>query len=273
MARKKQQLDYINSLFAGGDSIIEKLPPEVREWAESLPWDQRRYVLSLSYILCGSTAEKQAEFLDDYIADGLALKMLQDIDTIQRVNGYLKDLRTQNKLSEATLRNYIKQYYIHSAQDSRRQPEQYLESALKLVNHTEEKYDIFNYILGFEMIKIMFKMSWLQHEKLAGLQTNQEIFIHTYIKPIQHAHKVNNIIVPKEERVFFAKRDFYVQVPNISVRKLITLAMATFSTVTVCECGFLVTRHLQAFRFDYDYIFDDSDQTAIFEGEYESSIH
>ncbi|MDJ0554220.1 MAG: cobyrinic acid a,c-diamide synthase [Microcoleaceae cyanobacterium MO_207.B10] len=255
------------------DSIFEKLPKEVKEWAASLPWHQRRYVLSFSYILCGSSPEKQAEFLDDYIADGLAVKMLQDINTIKRVNKYLKWFRNQTKINEYMLRNYIRQYYIHSAQDVRCQPTQYLESALNLVINTEERNQIFNYILGFELIKIIFKMSWLQHEKLARLQTNQEAFINTYIKPIQYSHKINGIIVPRDKGIFFAKRDYYVQVPKISPKKLAELVMVTFSTNKVVKCGFDITRHIKAFKFDYDYIFKEQDPDGIFPLEFESLIN
>lgn len=252
------------------DSILEKLPPEVKLWAESLPWEQRRFVLSFSFILCGSSAEKQAEFLDDYFADGLAFKMLQEIHTVKRVNIYLKEFRTGTKIDEYLLRNYIRQYYIHCAQDVRRQPDEYLESALKLVLNSEEKYHVFHYIIGFELFKLMFHMSWLQHEKLARLQTNQEIFINNYIKPIQHAHQVNGLIVPKDKRIFFAKRDYYIQVPEISQKKLIELVMVTFTADKAIECGFSIIRHIKALRFDYDYIFQSQEQDGIFSSEIES---
>lgn len=273
MAKKRNKSKHIPKP-PGGDSILEKLPQEVKQWAESLPWDQRRYVLSFSYILCGSSPDKQAEFLDDFFADGLAFKMLQDIDTIKRVNNYLQEFRSGKKIDETELRDYIRQYYIHSAQDARRQPDQYLESALKLVLNNEEKYHIFNYILGFELIKIMFKMSWLQHEKLAILQSNQEAFIHTYIKPIQHAHKVNGIVVPKDKEVFFSKRDYYVQVPQLSERKLIELVMATFTTEIATDCGFSIIHHIKALKFDYDYIFkqEEEQQDHLFSPELKSLL-
>lgn len=267
--------EYPNIFFKPNqeDSILEKLPQEVKQWAASLPWHQRRYVLSFSYILCASSPEKQAEFLDDYIADGLAVKMLQDIDTINRLNKYLNWFRTNTKINEYVLRNYIRQYYIHSAQDVRCQPTQYLESALKLVLNTEERNQIFNYILGFELIKIIFTMSWLQHERLARLQTNQEHFLNTYIKPIQYAHQLNGIIVPKDKGIFFAKRDYYVQIPEIPAKKLAELVMVTFPTEKVSKCGFAITRHIKALRFDYDYIFQQQEQEGIFPLEFESIAH
>ncbi|MGD1805604.1 cobyrinic acid a,c-diamide synthase [Dapis sp. BLCC M126] len=255
------------------DSIFEKLPQEVKKWAANLPWDQRRYVLSFSYILCASSTEKQAEFLDDYIADGLAVKMLQDIDTINRVNKYLKRFRAKTKINEYVLRNYIRLYYIHAAQDISSQTKHYLESALNLVINTEERNQIFNYILGFELIKIIFTMSWLQHERLARLQTNQENFINTYIKPIQYAHQVNSIIVPKDKGVFFAKRDYYVQIPEISPQKLVELVRETFTAEKVNKCGFIITRHVKALRFDFDYIFQQQEQEGIFPGEFESIVN
>ena len=238
------------------DTILEKLPLEVKKWAESLPWNQRRYVLSLCYILCASPPEMQAEFLDDYTADGLLSKMLEDVDTLNRVKQYLVGFRISTELNGGSLRSYIRQFYIHSAQDVRRQPDQFLESALRLVLSTEERSNVFNYILGFELIKIMFRMSWLQHERLAWLQKNQDFFITTYIKPIQYAHKINGIIVPKDKGIFFAKRDYYVQVPEIGEKKLIELVMATFTTEQVSNCGFSIIRHTKAVPFDYDYIFN-----------------
>ena len=248
--------DLSQSPQARADAILEKLPPEVKNWAQSLPWHQRRYVLSLSYILCASTPELQAEFLDDYTADGLISKMFEDIDTLHRVKQYLIRFRVKKELNEIDLRSYIRQFYIHSAQDVRRQTDQYLESALRFVLSTEERNNVFNYILGFEFIKIVFQMSWLQHERLARLQKNESHFINTYIKPIQHAHRINGIIVPKDERIFFARRHYYVQPPNISYNKLIELVMATFSTEMVTDCGFTITRHAQSVEFDTDYIYD-----------------
>ncbi|MFB8794479.1 MAG: cobyrinic acid a,c-diamide synthase [Microcoleus sp.] len=237
------------------DTVLEKIPVEVKDWAESLPWNQRRYLLSLCYILCASTPDLQAEFLDDYTADGLISKMFEDVDTLHRVKEYLIRFRVKKELNESDLRSYIKQFYIHSAQQALRETDQYLESALRFVLSTEERNNVFNYILGFEFLKIVFQMSWLQHERLARLQKNQSQFLDTYIKPIQHAHKINGIIVPKDEKIFFARRAYYVQMPNISNNKVIELVMASFSTEMVSNCGFSISRHSQALRFDCDYIY------------------
>lgn len=235
-------------------SILNKLPYEAKIWVESLPWHQRRYVLSLCYLMCAASPDMQAEFLDDYTADGLVSRKLEDKDTEQRVRDYLREFRIDTELDATILRKYIRQFYIHSAQDSRRQPDLYLESALRLVFSTEERNSVFNYILGFELLKMMFRMSWWQHERLYRLQRNQEEFISLYIKPIQHAHRINNIIVPKDEGVFFAKRDYFVQVPDITEKKLVELVIATFPTDVVSHFGFSIIRHLNSLVFDYDYV-------------------
>ncbi|MGB7710760.1 MAG: cobyrinic acid a,c-diamide synthase [Microcoleus sp.] len=261
---KEQNKDADLSQRRYTDTVLEKIPVEVKDWAESLPWNQRRYLLSLCYILCASTPDLQAEFLDDYTADGLISKMFEDVDTLHRVKEYLIRFRVKKELNESDLRSYIKQFYIHSAQQALRETDQYLESALRFVLSTEERNNVFNYILGFEFLKIVFQMSWLQHERLARLQKNQSQFLDTYIKPIQHAHKINGIIVPKDEKIFFARRAYYVQMPNISNNKVIELVMASFSTEMVSNCGFSISRHSQALRFDCDYIYHPEPEEARF---------
>jgi len=237
------------------ESILEKLPPEAKKWAESLPWMQRRYVLSLCHLMCAATPEMQAEFLDDYTADGLVSRTLQDRETQQRVGEHLKKFNLKTELSETLLRMYIRQFYIHSAQELHRQPDIYLESALRLVISTEQKNNVFNYILGFELLKMMFQMSWLQMERLYQIQTNQDEFIRLYIKPIQNTHILNGIVVPKDPKVFFAKRDYYIQQPDISEKKLVELVIVTFTTDIVSSFGFSIIRHPESLVFDYDYIF------------------
>lgn len=251
------------SSLSFAESLLLKLPPEARRWAESLPWTQRRYVLSLCHLMCAASPEMRAQFLDDYTADGLVSKVLEDRDTKQKVKDYLQAFKVNTHLDTSSLRRYIRQFYVHSAQDMRTQPDLYLESALRLVMSTEERNHVFCYILGFELIKMMFRMSWHQHEKLYRLQRSQEEFIQTYIKPIRHAHRINQIVVPKDENLFFARRDYYVKRPSISDRKLIELAMATFTTEVTTHFGFSVIRHPQALVFDYAYIFE-TDGDAIF---------
>ncbi|NJR64504.1 MAG: cobyrinic acid a,c-diamide synthase [Leptolyngbyaceae cyanobacterium CRU_2_3] len=245
----------IAAVTGGVENILAKLPPEARSWVESLSWQQRRYMLSLCHLMCAATPEVQAEFLDDYTADGLVSRKLEDQETKQRVGQYLKDFHITTELSEPVLRSYIKQFYVHSAQDTRRQPDQYLESALKLIFSSEEGNNVFNYILGFELLKMMFCMSWLQHERLYRLQRNQEEFITLYIKPIQHAHRINGIVVPKDEGVFFAKRSYFVQQPEVAPKKLLELVMATFTTAITSNFGFAIIRHANSLCFNYDYIF------------------
>lgn len=239
------------------DSVLAQLPSAARAWVESLSWRHRRYVLSLCHLMCAAPSEVQAEFLDEYTADGLVSKKLEDQETQQRVRQYLKDFRIETELTEPVLRSYIRQFYIHSAQDTRRQPDLYLKSALRLVFNTEERNNVFNYILGFELLKMMFCMSWLQHEKLYRLQRNQDDFVNSYIKPIQHAHRLNGIIVPKDEGMFFAKRDYFIQKPVLSPTRLVALVMATFTTETTCGFGFTIIRHPNSLGFDYEDIFQD----------------
>lgn len=245
------------------DNILQKLPPEAKEWAESLPWNERRYVLSLCHLLCAAAPSIQAEFLDEYTANGLISKLIGEQDIQKKVKKNLQRFRISTNLTQARVRSYIRQFYIHSAQDARFQPDLLLESALRIVASTEERNNIFNYILGFELIKLLFQMSWLQHERLYRLQSNQEEFINLYLKPVQHTHRVNQIIVPKDEQLFFARRDYFIQKPEISEKKLIELAIVTFTAETTTNLGFSVIRHPNSFKFDYDYIFK-FDPDAIF---------
>ncbi|HEY9795334.1 MAG TPA: cobyrinic acid a,c-diamide synthase [Leptolyngbyaceae cyanobacterium] len=237
------------------ETIFEELPLEAREWAESLPWNQRRYILLLCHLLCVASPEKQAEFLDSYTADGLVSRKLQDRDTQHQVKEYLKDFYIEKELDEPVLRGYIRQFYIHSSQQVNRKPEIYFQSVFQLILNTEKQNNIFSYILGFEILKLMFKMSWLQHERLYQLQKNQEDFIRLYIKPIQTAHKINGIVVPDYRKIFFDKREFFVKKPHIKPKKLIELVMATFTTDVVSNLGFLIMRDPKFLAFDYEYIF------------------
>jgi len=244
-------------------NILAHLPEAARVWFERLSWQERRYVLSLCHLMCVASPEAQAEFLDGYTADGLVSKKLSDRETKDRVEEHLRQFGIDTPLTEVLIRQYIRQFYIHSAQDTQRQPALYLEAALKLIFSNEERNNVFNYVLGFELFKMIFKMSWLQHERLYLLQRNQDEFIQNYIKPIQHAHRLNGIVVPKDEGIFFAQRHYYVAVPNIPTKKLIELVMATFSTEKTSHFGFSIIRHVNALAFDYDYIFSPG-QDAIF---------
>ena len=110
-----EQISQMMAMFDLGEaeSILDKLPPAAKKWAESLPWTQRRYVLSLCHLMCAATPEMQAEFLDDYTATGLVTKRLQDKNTQQRVQEYLTQFHLQLDLNESVLRSYIRQFYIH----------------------------------------------------------------------------------------------------------------------------------------------------------------
>jgi hypothetical protein len=245
------------------ENVLQKLPPEAKKWAESLPWNERRFVLSLCHLLCAASPEVQAEFLDEYTANGLIAKLVNNQEIEQKVKHNLERFRISTELTESLVRGYIRQFYVHSAQDARRQPDLFLESALRIVASTEERNNIFNYILGFELIKMLFEMSWFQHERLYRLQRNQEEFVETYLKPIQHTHRLNQIITPRDEKLFFARRDYYVQKPDIPGKKLTELAMATFTTEATTHFGFTIIRHPQSLVFDYDFVFD-LDQEAFF---------
>lgn len=246
------------------DPVFGALPQEARIWLEILPWTQRRYVLSLCHLISASSPEARAEFLDEYTADGLVHRVLQDQDTKQKVSHYLDQFCIKTPLTVPVLQSYIRQFYVHSAQDSRQQPALYLESALKLMVSSHEKNNVFNYVLGFELIRMMFQMSWDQQERLYHLQVSQEEFIRKYIKPIQFAHRINGIVVPREEGHFFARREYFVVRPHISEKRLIELVMATFTTEAVMEFGFSVIRTPKAFQFDHDYIFCTEPVKAIF---------
>lgn len=237
-------------------NIFEIVPIETKKWLESLPFSQRLYVLSACRLIGADPKEIQVEFLDTYVADDLVSKMLRDQVPQQLIKKHLKQFHIDKEINDLELNNYVQQFYIHSAQDLRMQPNLYLESVLRLVLHSKERNNLFNYILGFEIIKMIFQMSWSQHERLYRLQKNQDSFIKTYIKPIQYTHRINKIIVPRSEKVFFAKRNYYIKKPKIKEKKLVELVIATFTTDTVTNLGFLIIRNLNFLVFDYDYIFN-----------------
>ena len=62
-------------------------------------------------------------------------------------------------------------------------------------------------------------------------------------------------MVPKDEGVFFAKRNYFVQHPEIASKKLIELVIATFTTEVASNFGFTIIRHANSLNFDYDFIF------------------
>lgn len=250
-----------------GSGVLEKITLAVKKWAKTLPTDQRKHIMSLCYLICATSPEIQAElteFLDDYVADSLVEQILQDRIRLQLVTKYLREFCIEKELNPLVLNSYIEQFGIHSAQTLQKEPELYLEFVLRLIHSPEERHDLFNYILGCEVIKMMFQMSWLQHERLYQLQKNQECFIRSYIKPIQYAHRINGIVVPKNETVFFAKRDYYIQKPQISEKKLVELVLSTFTHETVINLGFSISCALDFLTFDYDYIYMSEEADGIF---------
>mgnify|MGYP001792546581 FL=1 len=66
---------------------------------------------------------------------------------------------------------------------------------------------------------------------------------------------VNGIVVPRDKKKFFARRDYYIKVPTIPARKLVELVMATFPAREVTEFGFAVIRHPNSLQFNYSYIY------------------
>ena len=251
--------------FADNEHVLGSLPLPARHWLESLPWEQRRYVLSLCHVICATPPEQQAEFLDDYTADGVISRIIQDQDTQQRVHFHLKRFHIATELTDTVLRQYIRRFYLHSAQNRQQPVNLYLETALKLTASTQEHNSVLSYILGFEIMKQLFQMSWEQHERLYRLQPTQEDFLRAYIRPIQHAHRLNGVIVPKDEGRFFARREYFVKRPQLSTKRLDALVMATFSASAVTDLGFSIIRHPKAVQFDYEHIFENEPHAVIFD--------
>ncbi len=243
--------------------ILSSLPPEAKEWLVTLPWQQRRYVLSLCHIVCATPSAQQAEFLDAYTAEGLLSRIVDDADTRQRVNEHLQRFRSETEIDDATVRKYIRQVYVHSVQDARQRPDLYLETALMLMGSAQEHSSVLSYILGFEILKLLFVMSWAQHERLYHLQPNQDEFNREYIRPVQDAHKRHGMVTPKDEKNFFARREYFVREPKIHPQRMIGLIIESFSADKIIELGFSVLRHPNAIHFDYDYIYTDVENSLV----------
>lgn len=244
--------------------VIEALPPEAQQWLLGLPWVQRRYVLSLCHVMCATPSEEQARFLDEYTADGVISRIIHDQDTQQRIYHHLRRFHIKTKLTEKLLRRYIRQYYLHAAQARQHQDKAYLESAIRLMMDGQEHNRVLTYILGFELLILLFGMSWQQHERFYTLQPNQEDFFHLYIRPVQQAHRLNGVIVPKDEHRFFARRDYFVRVPQLKLSQARALIMASFSPKQISQLGAIVMRHQNALQFDYEHIFQQDSKSAIF---------
>lgn len=220
--------------------------------------------LSLGDGMCAIARESKSNSLTPSKSKDLAITNLLGQFPQQIIERYLKKFHINKELNDFVLRSYVKQFYIHLAQDLRTHSDAHYELSLRLVSNQKEINHIFYYILGFEILQMIFQMSWLQHERLYGLQKNQDSFINNYIKPIQNTHRINGIIVPRHENIFFAKRNYFVKKPCIKEKKLTELVMATFTTDTVKHLGFLMIRHLNFLVFDYAYIFNDEPETLFF---------
>ncbi len=250
--------------YSKNRQIIDALPPEAQQWLSSLPWVQRRYVLSLCYVMCATSPEGQAEFLDDYTADCVVSRLIHDQDTQQRIHYHLRRFHIETQLTEKVLRRYVRQFYIHAAQSRHHEDKAYLESAIHLMADGQEYQRVLVYILGFELMVLLFKMSWEQHERFYRLQPNQEDFFNLYIRPVQRAHRLNGIITPKDEDRFFARRDYFVRKPKLKPGQTVALIMASFSPEQISHLGSVVMRHQNALQFDYAHIFQEDSDAAIF---------
>ncbi len=235
--------------------IFSDLPSEARDWITQIPWAQRRYILLLCHLLCATETNQQAQFLDAYTAEGLLFRIVDDPATKQWVDKHLHRFRCSVQLNDETIRRYIRHVYLHFVQAKEQRPELYLETVLMSMGNARKRSSLLCYILGFEILKLFSLMSWAQHERLCSLQVNQEDFARAYLQPIQRSHKRHGIVVPKDEKDFFARRDYYIKVPKISPHKLTNLVIETFSADSIIELGFSILRHQDAIHFDYDYVY------------------
>ena len=244
--------------------VIEALPAEAQQWLLSLPWVQRRYVLSLCHVMCATSPEEQARFLDEYTADGVISRIIHDQDTQQRIYHHLRRFHIHTQLTEKVLRRYIRQYYLHTAQARQHHDKAYLESAIRLMMDGQEHNRVITYVLGFELLILLFGMSWQQHERFYTLQPHQEDFFNLYIRPVQRAHRLNGVIVPKDEDRFFARRDYFIRVPQLKISQTRALIMASFAPKQISQLGSIVMRHQNALQFDHEHIFQQDSDTVIF---------
>ncbi|MEM6450686.1 MAG: cobyrinic acid a,c-diamide synthase [Cyanobacteria bacterium P01_D01_bin.105] len=239
--------------------ILTDLPPEARDWLTSLPWQQRRYVLSLCHLVCATPSAQQAEFLDAYTAEGLLSHIGDDADMRQRVNEHLSRFRSEAAIDDETVRKYIRQMYVHSVQDARERTDLYIETALMMMGNVQDHSSVLSYILGFEILKLLFSMSWEQHERLYHLQPNQDDFTREYIHPVQASHKRHGIVKPKDRENFFARREYFVKTPNIHPKRMVNLIIEAFSADKIIALGFSILRHPNAIHYDHDYIYSDAE--------------
>ena len=199
-----------------------------------------------------SSFSRLAEFSETYPDAPVPSRNPVDRELKALVQQYLQRFHIATTITPEVTQQYMRQFYIHVVQHS------YLKSPslLKRIDRLDHRNQVLAYILGFELVKMVFQMSWQQHERLSNLQRNQEDFLARYIRPIQEAHRLNQVVVPRDRDLFFARRDYFVQRPKLRPHQLEILAIATFTAEMVLEFGFEVIRHPESFRFDYGEIFE-----------------
>ncbi len=210
-----------------------------------------RSVMSRSVISRSVAAPlRLTEFSETYPDAPSPIAIDRELKT--QVQNYLVRFNLSTVITPEVMQRYMRQFYIHVVQHSPSKST----SLLKRLDRLDHRNQVLAYILGFELIKMLFQMSWQQHERLYDLQRNQEDFLTRYIRPVQAAHQLNHLVVPRDQDLFFARRDYFVQRPRIPPHKLELLAIATFTAETVLNFGFEIIRHPASFRFDYTQVFE-----------------
>ena len=199
-----------------------------------------------------SSFRRLAEFSETYPDAPTPSRNPVDRELKVLVQQYLQRFHIATTITPEITQRYMRQFYIHVVQHSHLKSP----SLLKRIDRLDHRNQVLAYILGFELVKMVFQMSWQQHERLCNLQRNQENFLAHYIRPIQEAHQLNQVVVPRDRDLFFARRDYFVQRPKLRPHQLEILAIVTFTAETVLEFGFEVIRHPESFRFDYGEIFE-----------------
>ncbi len=203
----------------------------------------------------------QSHLLRGYTADKTIDRIITACNLKTSVEHQLKRLDRPNpSLTSDRIQAYVSQFYLHALQDSRSEASSFLQSALQLFVCQDDRNPILCYVLGFEIITLLFGMSWQQHERLYYLQHNQEQFYYHYIKPIQVAHRLNEKIIPRDADIFFAKRAYFVQRPELRPQQLKAIAIATFPAEAILKLGFEIIRQPRSFVFDHAAIFDAPEQ-------------
>ena len=206
---------------------------------------------------------RQSHLLRGYTADKTIDRILNACNLKTTVEYHLNRLhRPNSSLTPDLIQAYVSQFYLHALQDSRSEASNFLKSALQLFVRQDDRNPILCYVLGFEVITLLFSMSWYEHERLYYLQQNQEQFYCRYIKPIQVAHRLNEKIIPRDADIFFARRSYFIQHPSLRPQQLKAIAIATFPAEAVLKLGFDIIRHPRSFVFDQAAIFDEPEQQA-----------